>query len=78
MEEDEMSKVTVKQTENEIPVEILAESIKDISTAVSKLRAGRLTERAIILLIADNCTVGKPAIKQVLDSMHTLSKRYLK
>ena len=71
--------VIVKQNkENEIPVEVLAESIKEISQAIGKLRSGKLTDRAIILLIADNCTVGKPAIKDVLDSMQTLSKRYLK
>jgi 2-phosphoglycerate kinase len=70
--------VVVKQTENEIPVEIRAESIKEISEAVRKLRAGRLTDRAIILLIHDHCGVGKPAIKAVLDGMQTLSKRYIK
>ena len=71
-------KTKVVQTEPEIPVEILAQSIKDISEGIRKMRSGRLTDRAIILLIADNCNVGKPAIKEVLESMNSLSKKYLK
>lgn len=73
------STVTVKQnTENHIPIEILADSILEISNGVRKMRSGRLTDKAIILLISDNCTVGKPAIKEVLESMQSLSFRYLK
>lgn len=72
-------KVKVVQTdEQEIPVEILAESIKEIAAGVKKLRSGKLNDRAIILLISDNCNVGRPAIRKVLESMETLAATYLK
>ena len=47
-----MKKVIVKQPlkpEDEIPTEVLASAIIDISQGMKKIRAGRLTDRAIIL-----------------------------
>lgn len=76
-----MTKVNVIQPEDKskkIPVDILAESIVEISNAVKKMRNGGLTDRAIILLIHDSSSVGKPAIKAVLDSMETLSEKYIR
>lgn len=47
-----MKKITVKQKE-EAPValEVLADNILAISEGVKKLRQGRLTDRALVLLI---------------------------
>lgn len=49
-----MPKVSVKQTpEREVPTEVLAASIVSISEGIKRLRAGRLTDRALYLLIQD-------------------------
>ncbi len=71
--------VKVKQLpEQKIPVEIMAESIKEISDGIKKMRSGKLTDRAIILLIHDHCNVSFKDIKSVMDSMQELSSIYLK
>lgn len=84
-----MKKVIVKQAhDDEVPVEILASSIRAIAAAVKKLRKGPLDEKALLLLIHQNTkAVGpkfnkhKPSIteiKAVLDSMESLAHQYLK
>jgi len=86
-----MKKVIVKQPEekeDKIPVELLAESIQEISSAISKLRKGPLKEDALLLLIKNNCRpVGKrypkhnismKEIKETLRSIETLSQTFLR
>lgn len=81
--------ITVK-TNEEHPesVEIIADAIIKISDAFEKMSKARLTRRALMLLIHDNCGVTgnrfkkkKPSIKQieeVLDSVSSLKKAYIK
>lgn len=82
-------KVTVKTNEeNPEPVEIIADAIIKISEAFESMKNSRLTQRALLLLIQDNCgMVGgrhnkkKPTAKQiqeVLDSVTSLKKAYIK
>ena len=81
--------ITVKtDEENPEPVEIIAEAIIEISKAMGRINNGRLSKRAIILLIHDNCEwIGKhqgrhkPSqreIEAVLDSISSLQKAYVK
>ena len=82
------TKVTVKQDEeNEIALEIMAEAIVKISSAVEIIKNSRLTKRTILLLIHDNCAYckgyprKKPTVKEietVLDSIESLKKVYIK
>lgn len=67
--------------DNEVPVEILAKSIVEVSEAARKLLGSKLTKRAICILIKDSMTgSGLPMkdIQTVLDCAANLDKRYLK
>ena len=83
-------KIILKQDEtNEIPVEVLADSIKAISEGIKKLRSGRLNDKALILLIVNAAPsyggtysnrkhVSAVQVKTVLDGMEQLEHEYLK
>lgn len=71
----------VKDSENEIPVEILEQAIIDIAQGFKKLNASRLSERAIVLLVQD--AVGatfatKGQVGAILKAAASLDKTYLK
>lgn len=78
--------VTVRQDEHKpVPVEVLAQSIKDISAGIRKLREGPLNEKALLLLIQHatpskgySGRIGIGEIKNVLDGMESLERTYLK
>lgn len=67
----------IKPTET-APAEIIADSVVAIAEGIRKLRAGRLNDRAIVLLINDVCGVAKRDIKLVLDSITSLDSTFLK
>jgi hypothetical protein len=74
-------RVIVKQpAEKEIPTEVLAASIVTISDAMKKLRAGRLADRALWLLIQDACSMklGMREISAVLEAVAELERLYVK
>lgn len=84
-----MAKVTVKQTpEKEIPTEVLADSIVAISSGLKKLRAGRLTDRALYLLVQDaapsvggkygNSKLSMKEIRAVFEGVESLERAFLK
>lgn len=80
--------VIVKQDEeNIVTVEILADAIVKISEAMEKLQKTKLTKKALLLLIHDNCGFSgkhprkKPTqkdIENVMESIATLKKYYVK
>ncbi len=82
--------IAVKQVEGkEVTIEVLAQSITDISTGIKKLRSGRLNDRALLLLIqnaAPSLHSGrysyKPVpiktIQHVLNGIENLEAEYLK
>ena len=62
-------------------LELLASSIVQVAEGARRLKASRLKERAVVLLIRDSITGGKLALKDiqaVLDAAATLDIRYLK
>lgn len=74
-------RVVVKQTPDaEVPTEVLAESIVAISQGVKKLRAGRLNETALVLLLQHACkgVVSRNHIKCVLDALQDLERLYVR
>ncbi|MFA5952285.1 MAG: hypothetical protein WC807_18610 [Hyphomicrobium sp.] len=82
-----MKRLVVKQDgEQEVTVEVLASSIVAISEGIKKLRAGRLNDKALMLLIQNACPAtgtppSRPAqkeIRAVLDGMAALEATYLK
>lgn len=89
-----MKKVSVIQNEeDQVPVEVLATSIRAIAAGVKSLRKGPLGEKALLLLISENCWIRKgrlgrgrmvklhispSAVKGVLDSLESLQSTYLR
>ena len=66
--------------EADVPVEVLASSIVAISDGVKKLRGGRITDRALFILIQDACPgdIGIREIKTVLDAIGDLKRKYVR
>lgn len=86
-----MKKVTVTQPpekEDEVPTEIIASAIVAISAGVKKLRSGRLTDKALILLIQHACPgkksrrgykpVSATEVRAVLEGLESLGATFLK
>lgn len=84
-----MPKLNVKQTpEKEVPTEVLATSITAIAEGVRKLRAGRLNDRALYLLVQDaspsvggkynSSKLSMKEIKAVFAGIEDLERTFLK
>lgn len=84
-----MKKVKVIQNEEkQVPVEVIAESIKAISEGIKKLRAGPLNDKALVLLIQhaapglkrgySQIKIGTTEIRAVLEGIDSLEATYLK
>lgn len=86
-----MKKVVVKQVpekEKEVPIEVLADSIVAIAAGMKKLRSGRLSDRALFLLIQDaapnkggkygNSPLPVKTIKAVFEGIESLERSFLK
>ena len=72
--------VVIKQTEPETPTEIIASSIVAISEGIKKLRAGRLNDRALHLLIqhAAPRKISLEDIRSVMAGLDNLASYHLK
>lgn len=71
--------INVKQNpKKEIPVSVLTESIVEISHAMRVLRAARLTDRAIAVLVKDSCGVHMSTVTTVIKALENLESKYLK
>lgn len=78
-----MIKASVKQPnapEAEVPVEVLATAIVSVADAVTRLRNGRLNDRALFLLIQHSSSepLTIKQIKAVFDASASLKKQFLK
>ncbi|MFV8250219.1 hypothetical protein [Bdellovibrio bacteriovorus] len=75
-----MAKAIVKQKEGkpEVTVEVLAQSIAEISKGMKALRKGRLKEKTLILLISTAAGVNKGDVQAVLTALESLESIYLK
>ncbi len=80
--------VTVKQDPaKEVPTEVLADAIVTMAEGVRRLRAGRLNDKALCMLIAHAAPSlpGRPPkpvsmreVRSVLDGINALEATYLK
>ncbi len=66
----------VKNAEKPEPTEVLAEAIVRIGSAMDKLKASGLNEKAILVLVHDACKVPKREIKLVFESLRKLRGWY--
>lgn len=71
------TKIVVPETP-ERTAEVIADDIASIAEGVRKLRAGRLTDKALVLLLSEASGVNRSNCFQVLDALATLDKKYLK
>jgi hypothetical protein len=77
----------VQDPEKTVTVEVLAEAIASIADGLRKLRAGRLNDRALILLIQHAAPtlksyppkyISAKQVQAVLDGIDSLEREYLK
>lgn len=80
MQKSKKQTVTIKSNEeNPEPLEIIAQSIIDISGAFEKISKSRLSKRAIVLLIKDATrNISMNDIEIILDVVPRLKDIYLK
>lgn len=73
------SKVEIIQNkENPIPVEILADSIKEISEGMRQINKSKLNRIALLVLLKHSTGVSMKDLSLVLDSIASLEKDYCK
>lgn len=71
-------KLAIKQSEEEVPFEVMAESIVQISRFVSHVKKSRLSEKALLVLVAHSTGESQKTIKTVLDGLEQLEATYLR
>jgi len=62
----------------EFPARAIQEAVLGLSQAMKELNTSRLTENAVIVLLADSTKVSKSTIKEVLRGLKTLEETYIK
>lgn len=60
------------------PIDLIAEQIIEISTAIKKLNSSRIETRVIHLLLRDITDLPLADIKKVLNACEVLESRYVK
>lgn len=82
-----MKNVTVAQVEGaEVATEVLASAIVAISDGIKRIRAGKLNDKALIILIQQAAPTMQPSgariplstIKDVLEGMASLEATYIR
>lgn len=59
-------------------LEEIAKAVAAISDGVKRMRAGKLNDKALILLISHSSNMSQGAVRAVLDGMEGLQKYYFK
>lgn len=80
-----MRKLKEVKVIEDVPVEILASAIRDISIGIDKIKAGPLEERAILLLVQHaapakrgNVRYSLKDVADILQGLDNLKSTYLK
>lgn len=74
-----MKNVVVKQEEGaEIATEIIAGAIVELSAAMKRINEGRLTRKALVVLLAHSTGLGHNTIQTVLVGLESLEQNYVK
>ena len=74
-----MKKAKIVQEEGqEIPAEIIAQSIVKIAKSMEAIGKTRLTRKAIVVLIHDQSKVSKRTIELVLNNLEAMEQVWLK
>ena len=71
--------VTVKQNpEAPVATEVIAAAVEEIAAGMRRMRAGRLNDRALVLLLHHSTGVPQCVIRQVIAGLEGLEVQYLK
>lgn len=62
----------------ELATEVIAASLAEISAAITRIRSGRLNEKALLLLISHASGVPQREVRAVLDGIEGMRTYYLK
>lgn len=73
-------KAKIVQQENvpEVPTEVLAQHIEEVSLAMAQINRGRLKKDTIILLLHDITKLPRRDVKKVIDACEVLGSVYVK
>lgn len=69
-------KVTQPEEGQQVPVEIIAQSIVEIAAGMARINTSRLNRRAVVILLNAETKVPQYQIERVLNSMGDLEKTY--
>lgn len=68
----------VQREKEEVPAEILAQSIVDIARGFNQLMQSRLTRYALVVLIHDKSKIAKRDIEIILNNLEQLEQTWFK
>lgn len=60
------------------PLEVIAESIIQVADAFDKIKNGKLTQHAIVILISETTGVTRTDIRKILNCAADLRKHFIK
>jgi hypothetical protein len=68
----------IKDAENEVPFEIMEQTLVKIGDSMRKIDKTRVSRKLIVTLIQDDTKLRKGTIETVLNSFQNLENKYLK
>lgn len=72
------TRIVQKENTEEVPAEIIAQSVVEIAQAMKVISATRLARKAIVALVHDQSKISKTTINLVLNNLEDLEKDWLK
>ena len=78
MAQNKEVRTVIKDGEEPQPIEILESSIVEIAKGFKRVQASRITRETLVTLIESKCNAGKPAIRDVLNTLDSLESLFLK
>ncbi len=69
-------RVTQPEEGQQVPVEIIAQSIVEIAAGMARINTSRLNRRAVLVLLQAETKVPQYMIERVLNSISDLEKTY--
>lgn len=70
--------VKIPEENEDLPLELLAEHVAKLASIGKQLKASKLKERLILLLLKDMTGISMTDIGEVLKALPKLEQRYLK
>lgn len=78
MKKPKKIKIVQEKDKPEVPAEVIAQSLVEISNAARHLANGRLKRDAIVTLIKDKTGIPKTTINTIMDNIESLKTDWLR